>query len=191
MKCSTILSNVNPRRVIKYSVELDVMERDKGFAEPRQDPIRRLSSAAASWALQELSNWDFNSSRHRGLSEHSRSCSPTLGQRLGSYTGLWISPFFFVYFHYRSLATQKRPNETPHRFLNGLSSLHFLRTGFLCQGGSPFFSSLYPKELMVIKSINAAFLWLFFFLLVDNHDNWIQTQLHRRFSSLHRPQNVI
>lgn len=68
------------------------------------------------------------------------SLSSVLASRLGSYTGLWIS-LFFVYFHYRSLPTQKRPNEMPPRFLNRLSSLQFLCMGALCWPG-PFFTPI-------------------------------------------------
>lgn len=63
----------------------------------------------------------------------------------------------------------------PPRFLNRLSSLQFLRMRSLCWGGCFFFTP-YPKEHMVIKTINAAFLWLF--LLVVNYDNGIHTQMH-------------
>lgn len=110
------------------------------------------------------------------------SLSSVLASRLGSYTGLWIS-LFFVYFHYRSLPTQKGPNEMPPRFLNRLSSLQFLCMGSLCWRG-PFFSPQYPKEHMVIKTINAAFLRLFFSLVL-NYNNQIHTQMHTRTPGSH------
>lgn len=137
-----------------WRVEPDGWEKDRVFAEPQQDLIRRLSCAAASWALQELSNWDF------GIKLEDESGAPLATEGFQSSvfsTRLCLAkgseairdygyPFFFVYFHYRSLATQKGPNEMPPRFLNGLSSLHFLRMGFLCQGGSPLFHPNTPKS---------------------------------------------
>lgn len=137
-----------------WRVGPDGWERDRVFAEPQQDLIRPLSCAAASWALQKLSNWDLGIK----LQDESGALLATEGfQSPVSPTPLRLAkgseairdygyPFFFVYFHYRSLATQKGPNEMPPRFLNGLSSLHFLRMGFLCQGGSPLFHPNTPKS---------------------------------------------
>lgn len=128
--------------------------RDRVFAEPQQYLIRRLSCAAASWALQELSNWDL------AIKLEDESGAPLATEDFQSTvfsTGLCLAKgleaipdygyrFFFVYFHYGSLATQKGPNEMPPRFLNGLSSLYFLCMGFLCQGGSPLFHPNTPKS---------------------------------------------
>lgn len=49
----------------------------------------------------------------------------------------------------------------PPHFLNQLSSLQLFRMGSLCWSGWGFFSPQYPKEHVVIKTINAAFLKLF------------------------------
>lgn len=72
--------------------------------------------------------------------------------------GLWIS-LFVVYFIKKSLHTQKRPNETPPC---GLSSLQYLHMGSLCWAVFPSFSTQYPKESTLIKTIIPAFVMLFF-----------------------------
>lgn len=132
--------------------------------------------------------WKWSSSGHSGLSEPSLSLSAPLGQRLGSYTGLWISLFlclFSLQIFSHTKGTKWNASPVSQRTL--LAPLP--PYGLPLSGWVSFISSQYPKEPMVIKTINAAFLSLF--LLVDNYDNWIQTQLHRRFPSLRWPQNVI
>lgn len=98
-------------------------------------------------------------------------------------------PFFLCLFSWQIFSHTKRTkwnaSPVPERTL--LAPLP--PCGLPLSGRVPFISSQYPKELTVIKTINAAFLCPF--LLVDNYDNWIQRQLHRRISSLHSPQNVI
>lgn len=56
-------------------------------------------------------------------------------------------------------------------------------------GEGVFFFTPYPKEHMVIKTINAAFLWLF--LLVVNYDNGIHTQMHTCTQGSHLSAGLI
>lgn len=117
--------------------------------------------------------------------------SSMLALRLGSCCGIMDIPFLClfsleIFTHTKETKWNASPLSQPTLFAPvppyGLSLLGWLFYFF--------FHPQYPKEHMVIKTINAAFLRAFF-LLVVNYDNEIHTHMHTGFSSQRCSQNSI
>lgn len=140
----------------------------------QQPPSLSCSSPTEIWALNSGMKvelfWPWGLSSP--ISPSLRS-SPQGSEAIRDY-GYPFSLFIFI----RDLYPHKRDQMKclPAFSTDSLRSSSSVWASFV--GVSLSFSRQYPKEHMVIKTINAAFLRLFFFSLVVNYDNWIHTQMH-------------
>lgn len=140
-----------------------------GFAEPQQDLIRLFFCAAASLSAVQLSNRDLSiklRDESRALLAM-RAFFPPFAARLKARKllrdyGYPFSLFIFI----RDLYPHKRDQMKclPAFSTDSFRSSSSVWALFVGAGVFFFFSPQYPKEHMVIKTINAAFLRLFYWL---------------------------